>query len=132
MINMQQVIPLLRMFDVQKAREFYCGYLGMSVDWEHTFEPGLPTYMQVSADGLVLHLTEHHGDCCPGSTVFVWMTGIDEFHRRITSRPYPFLRPGIENTFYDARCLEVIDPFGNRLRFHEHLPSPQVNPGTSV
>jgi hypothetical protein len=25
----------------------------------------------VSRDGVVLHLTEHHGDCCPGSTVFV-------------------------------------------------------------
>ena len=77
--------------------------------------------MQVSRDGLVLHLSEHHGDCCPGSTVFVWMTGIEEFHREITTKHYKYLRPGLETTFYDARCVEVIDPFGNRLRFNESL-----------
>jgi hypothetical protein len=70
---------------------------------------------------LVLHLTEHHGDCCPGSTVFVWMTGIDEFHREITGKGYKYLRPGIETTFYYAKCVQVIDPFGNRIRFNEDL-----------
>ena len=40
---------------------------------------GSPAYIQVSRGELFLHLSEHHGDCCPGSTVFVWMTGIDEF-----------------------------------------------------
>jgi hypothetical protein len=63
--------------------------------------------MQVSRDGLVLHLSEHHGDCCPGSTVFVWMTGIEAFHREVTGKNYKYLRPGIETTFYYARCVEV-------------------------
>jgi len=70
---------------------------------------------------LVLHLTEHHGDCSPGSTVFVWMTGIEQFHHEITSKNYAFARPGIETTFYDAKCVEVTDPFGNRIRFNENL-----------
>jgi len=80
-----------------------------------------PAYLQVSRGGLTLHLSEHHGDCCPGSTVFVWMTGIDEFHREITGKNYKYLRPGMEPTFYDAWCVEVIDPFGNRIRFNEDL-----------
>ena len=54
-----------------------------------------------------------------GSTDFVWMTGIEEFHKEITSRNYKYLRPGIETTFYVAKCVEVIDPFGNRIRFNE-------------
>jgi hypothetical protein len=62
----------------------------------------------VSRGGLILHLTEHHGDCCPGSTVFVRMTGIIEFHRQITSMGYKFHRPRIETTFYDSRSIEVI------------------------
>ncbi len=78
--------------------------------------------MQVSRGDLLLHLTGHHGDCCPGSTIFVWMTGIEEFHREITSKGYTHMRPGIETTFYDAKCVEVIDPFGNRIRFNERLP----------
>jgi len=49
------------------------------------------------------------------------MEGIEEFHREITSKGYGFMRPGIEKTFYDARCMQVIDPFGNRIRFNERL-----------
>ena len=33
-------------------------------------------------------------------------------------------RPGIERTFYDSKCVEVIDPFGNRIRFNERIPTP--------
>jgi hypothetical protein len=47
---------------------------------------------------LLSHLTEHHGDCCPGSTMFVWKTGIEEFQGEITSKGFKFHRPGIETT----------------------------------
>jgi uncharacterized glyoxalase superfamily protein PhnB len=116
-----RTIPILRIFDVVKAKEFYVDFLGFTLDWEHHFEENTPAYMQVSRAGLSLHLSEHHGDACPGSTVFVWMTGIDEFHREITNRNYKYLRPGIETAFYGARCMQVIDPFGNRIRFNEDL-----------
>jgi uncharacterized glyoxalase superfamily protein PhnB len=120
-ITFRQTIPLLRIFSVEKAKDFYAGYLGFAVDWEHRFDDAAPVYMQVSRAGLVLHLTEHHGDCCPGSTVFVWMARIDEFHRELTGNGYGYLRPGLETTFYGSRCVEVIDPFGNRIRFNEAL-----------
>jgi uncharacterized glyoxalase superfamily protein PhnB len=120
-VAFQKTIPILRIFDVAKAKEFYAGFLGFSVEWEHHFEENTPGYIQGSRGGLTLHLSEHHGDCCPGSTVFVWMTGIDEFHREITAKGYKYLRPGPETTFYDARCVEVIDPFGNRIRFNADL-----------
>ena len=85
-IAFQKTIPVLRVFDVDKAKEFYVGFLGFAVDWEHHFDQSAPAYLQVSRAGLTLHLSEHHGDCCPGSTVFVWMTGIEEFHREITGK----------------------------------------------
>jgi len=116
-----QTIPILRIFSIEKAREFYVGFLGFTVDWEHRFDPAAPIYMQVSRAGCVLHLSEHHGDCCPGSTVFVRVAGLDEFHREITSKNYGYLRPGVERTFHDSKCMEVIDPFGNRIRFDEAL-----------
>lgn len=52
-----------------EAREFYVNFLGFKVDWEHRFEAGLPLYLQVSREGCTLHLTEHHGDCCPGAAL---------------------------------------------------------------
>jgi catechol 2,3-dioxygenase-like lactoylglutathione lyase family enzyme len=117
-----QTVPILRIFDVEKAREFYVGFLGFAVDWEHRFEDGAPLYMQVSRGGLVIHLSEHHGDACPGSTVFVRLTGLDEYHREITAKRYRSMRPGIEIAPWNAKLMEVIDPFGNRLRFNEDLP----------
>src|SRR6476620_9222184 len=85
-IAVQQTIPLLRIFDVAKAQEFYAGFLGFTIDCEHRFDDAAPVYMQISRAGLVLHLTEHHVDCCPGSTVYVRMTGLDAFHREITAK----------------------------------------------
>ena len=117
-----QTIPILRIFDVDKAREFYVGFLGFTVDWEHRFDERAPLYMQVSRGGLVLHLSEHHGDACPGSTVFVRLTGIDEYHREIMAKGYGYMRPGVEVAPWNAKVMEVIDPFGNRLRFNEDLP----------
>jgi catechol 2,3-dioxygenase-like lactoylglutathione lyase family enzyme len=114
-----QTVPVLRIFSVEKAREFYVGFLGFAVDWEHRFDDAAPVYMQVSRAGCVLHLSEHHGDCCPGSTVFIRVTGLDEYHREISAKGYGFMRPGVEQTFHGSKCMEVIDPFGNRLRLDE-------------
>ena len=112
-----EAIPILRIFDEAKAREFYLGFLGMTVDWEHRFEDATPIYMQVSLGPLKLHLTEHHGDCCPGSTVYVQTTGLADFHREITAKGYKYNRPGIEDAPWGEKIMEVNDPFGNRLRF---------------
>ena len=80
-----KAIPILRIFDEAKAREFYLGFLGFTVDWEHRFEDGLPLYMQISRGDLVLHLSEHHGDCCPGACVYVRTTA----SRASTARSAP-------------------------------------------
>src|SRR5215472_1178490 len=120
--RMLETIPILRIFDVDKAKEFYVSFLGFHVDWEHRFEDKPPIYMQVSRGGLSLHLSEHHSDACPGSTVFVRMEGIEDFHREITAKNYPYLRPGLERAPWHAVVMSVVDPFGNRLRFSEDLP----------
>jgi catechol 2,3-dioxygenase-like lactoylglutathione lyase family enzyme len=105
---------------VEKAKEFYIGWLGFKIDWEHQFAKNTPQYTQVSRGHLVLHLSENHGDACPGSTVCVEMQGIEEFHREILGKDYKYNRPGLEQTPWKTPCFEVIDPFGNRIRFNEH------------
>lgn len=123
-VDFERVIPILRIFSIDKAKEFYVQFLGFTVDWEHRFDEKAPLYMQVSRGNLVFHLTEHYGDCCPGSTAFVIMTGLDEFHREISSKDYQYMRPGVEITPWNAKLMEVIDPFGNRIRFNEYLNPP--------
>ncbi|MBT5860134.1 MAG: VOC family protein, partial [Alphaproteobacteria bacterium] len=89
-------VPILRIFDLPKAKAFYLDFLGFSLDWDHQFADDGPHYLQVSRGGMVLHLSEHHGDGSPGSGVFVRTTNLDEFHTEITAKEYAYLRPGIE------------------------------------
>lgn len=109
--------PILRMFDEAKALEFYVQFLGFTVDWEHRFEPGLPLYMQVSRDGCVLHLSEHHGDACPGAAMRIETDDIEAFHAELIARRYGNARPGLEETPWGSKDVSVTDPFGNRLTF---------------
>ncbi len=111
-----QAVPVFRIFDPDKARSFYLDFLDMSPDWEHRFDEAAPLYMQVSRGALKLHLTEHHGDCCPGSTVYVETGGLSDYRREIAAKGYGFMRPGIEPAPWGDRIMEIIDPFGNRLR----------------
>lgn len=111
-------IPVIRSFDEAKAREFYCGFLGLAVDWEHRFHESAPLYMQLSRGDLVIHLSEHHGDASPGTTCFVRMTGIAAFHAELTAKNYRNNRPGLEKQDWGDE-VTVNDPFGNRIRFCE-------------
>src|SRR5262245_26286722 len=69
-VRFADAIPILRIFSVEKAKEFYLDFLGFKTDCEHRFGDNFPLYTQVSRSGLRLHLSEHHGDASPGSTVF--------------------------------------------------------------
>ena len=121
-IDFAKTIPVLRIFSVEKAQEFYVGYLGFKVDWEHRFEPSFPLYTQVSRGGLLLHLSEHHGDCTPGAKVFVEMKGVRELHAELSAKNYAYLRPGLEKEPWGATTVTVTDPFMNRIVFSESDP----------
>ena len=120
-IHILQTIPILRIFDLEKAKAFYVGFLGFKVDWEHQRGEGAPIYLQISLGELRLHLSEHHGDGCPGAVVFVRVAGLAEYHAVILAKGYRFMRPGLEQTDHGSREIQVIDPFGNRIRFDESL-----------
>lgn len=117
-IVFKQTAPVFRVFDVPKAREFYLGFLGFSVDWEHRFGENLPLYMQVSRAGLILHLSEHHGDASPGATAFVSMSGIDAYQRELAAKDYQYIKPSVAVLEW-GREMRVTDPFSNRIRFSE-------------
>ena len=116
---MNPPIPVLRMFDEEKAREFYLDFLGFTVDWEHRFEDHAPLYMQVSRGACVLHLSEHFGDGSPGACVFMPMTGIDAYHASLLAKAYRHARPGVLEQSWGWREMLIDDPFGNKLRFAE-------------
>ncbi len=118
---MTVVKPILRIFDYGKALEFYIDWLGFQVDWEYKQE-ATPIYLQVSMGSIVLHLSEHHGDCTPGARIFIdEFPNLASYHQALLDKNYKYNKPGIHHPFYDERALEVTvhDPFGNRLTFVE-------------
>src|SRR5687767_2633574 len=109
--------PIFRIFDEAKAREFYLDFLGFHVDWEHRFEPGTPIYLQISKEGCVLQLSEHHGDATPGGAVRIETDDVDAYRRDLLAKQYKYARPGAEDMPWGTRDMSVKDPFGNRLTF---------------
>ncbi len=118
-IGLRSAVPVLRILDEERAKEFYLGYLGFAVEWEHRFEPGMPLYTRLRRDQMVIDLSEHHGDGTPGSVVWVPVDDINALHRELSAKSYTRMRPGIDKDAPGGPTMEVIDPLSNVLRFVE-------------
>lgn len=114
---LKKITPVLRIFDVEKAKEFYIDFLGFTLDWEHRFEAGLPLYMQISKNECALHLTEHYGDCCPGAALRIETADLEAFQQKLVEKHYKHSRPQIQETPWGTKDMTIADPFGNRLTF---------------
>lgn len=112
-------VPILRIFDRDKAVEFYVAYLGFQLDWEHGGHADhSPLYAQVSRGPAVLHLSEHHGDASPGGAALVPVADVTALHATLQRQDYSYANPGIEDEDW-GRVMVVIDPFHNRIVFHQ-------------
>ncbi|WP_349437084.1 glyoxalase superfamily protein [Pararhizobium sp. A13] len=115
-IGIKPPIPIFRIFDVAKAMEFYCGFLGFTLDWEHRFGDNFPLYAQVSREGMILHLSEHAGDASPGAKAFVWIEDAVALQLELAGKDYRYMKPGLEEAPWGLE-VTVIDPFSNRIAF---------------
>ncbi|MGE9295012.1 MAG: glyoxalase superfamily protein [Puniceicoccales bacterium] len=117
---MKTTIPILRSFDEAKAKEFYVDFLGFKVEWEHRFSEGMPLYMELRRGECILHVSEHHGDCSPGSAVRIETPGIDDYLKGLRESGYKNCRPGkAELQPWGLREIVITDPFGNRITLYE-------------
>lgn len=115
-----RIIPILRIFDEAKAKEFYLDFLEFKIDFEHRFQADFPLYMGISKENWVIHLSEHHGDCTPGSAIMLQMDGVEAYQQQLLNKQYKHARPGCEPTEWNTIEMSITDPFGNRLCFYEN------------
>jgi hypothetical protein len=79
-------IPVLRIFSVEAAEQFYDDFLDFTMDFGGpSGEEGTPFYGQVSRAATTLHLSEHRYDPGPGSNG----PGVDERYRRLAAPAQP-------------------------------------------
>ncbi|MGD8219699.1 glyoxalase superfamily protein [Pseudomonas thivervalensis] len=109
--------PILRIFDEAKALAFYVDFLGFTVDWQHRFGDNFPLYLQVSRGDCVLHLSEHHGDCTPGSALRIETDELEVFQQQLLAKQYRYAHPQIQAMPWGSQDMAISDPFGNRLVF---------------
>ena len=115
------VIPILRIFDEARAREFYLDFLGFQIEFEHRFAPDLPLYMGIVRETCRIHLSEHSGDGSPGVTVRIECDEVDDYQRALVAKQSKYCRPGISDTDWGMREMRVKDAFGNTLVFYRRM-----------
>ena len=122
-MKLKGTVPVLRIFDEAKAKAHYVDFLGFKIDWEHRFEDNFPLYLQISRDGCLLHLTEHHGDACPGATVRIEVEGLVDFCSELRAKYYKYFKPGdpVKQPWGEI-SISPADPFGNKITFYETKP----------
>jgi catechol 2,3-dioxygenase-like lactoylglutathione lyase family enzyme len=113
-IKLNPAIPVLRIYDIAKAKEFYIDFLGFTLDWEFQFDDNAPVCFQVSRSGVTLHLSEHYGDGTPGSVVYIRGENIAALAKELNAKGARFARPSPTDT-----APKFTDPFGNVLRFDD-------------
>lgn len=116
---MATAIPIFRIFDYNKMLEYYIDWMGFTIDWENK-PANYPIYMQVSLNGIVIHLSEHSGDCSPGARIHITdFPELKEFHRLLIDKDYKYNKPGLRIHPFEENAwwMDAIDPFGNRLTF---------------
>ncbi|CDQ21329.1 glyoxalase superfamily protein [Halobacillus karajensis] len=118
---MKSPTPILRIFNEEKAKEFYLSFLEFNLDWEHRFGDGMPLYMQISYENCIIHLSEHHGDCSPGAAIRIEVENLTLLHSSLTSKNYRYSHPGIETMPWNTQEVTVEDPFANRIVFFENI-----------
>ncbi|MEO1763136.1 MAG: glyoxalase superfamily protein [Cyanobacteria bacterium J06629_18] len=114
-------VAIFRIFDMEKAIEFYCDYLGYTKAWVHQFGDEMPCYVCVKSGDSEIHLSEHYGDCTPGSAVRINIVGIKEYHTYLLGKKYSFCKPGLKKAPWGHYEITVSDPFANKIIFWEEI-----------
>ncbi len=120
-MNFDQVIPVLRVLDEPKAREFYLDYLGFTVEFEARFQENAPLFMGIHRGNVRLFLSEHHGDGAPGAHICIEMSGLRELHAELKSKKYKYMNPEIIEQEWGTWEMTVYDPFNNHVTFREPI-----------
>jgi hypothetical protein len=85
------------------------------MDIKQSFEENFPLYFQISKDSIVIHLTEHYGDCILGARIRIRVKELEKFHGRL--KEYRYNKPGIEKMEWGTMEMSLLDPIRQSCYF---------------
>ena len=120
-VAFQKTIPILRIFSVEKAKEFYVDYLGFTVAWRAANDGGGENCMLLAgAANLLLSTGSHLGDKPQFTgTLYFHMSGVQEFFERVRHKA-EVVWP-LEAMDYGQKEFGIHDGDGYTLAFAEAL-----------
>lgn len=119
-------IPVLRSFDETRTKAFYCDFLGFEMVFEHRFDPGSPLYMGIRLSDCVLHLSEHYGDGCPGSSLRIPCNDVVAYAATLSVKSATHTHPAMPVARpWGVLEITIHDPSGNGLIFYSPDPAAQ-------
>ena len=124
MPTLQDVVPILRVTNLDASLPFYRDQFGFAVEWIHQFDSKTPRLAMVRRDAVRLFLTEH--PVAPsGAAIYCDVDGVDALATEVQKAgAIPALEPTTQP--WGRRETWFRDPDGNVLRFSEteHPPEP--------
>jgi catechol 2,3-dioxygenase-like lactoylglutathione lyase family enzyme len=114
--NLRRIRPVLRILSYDEAVAYYVDWLGFKIEWEWREAPGKPVIMEISRDGVDIHLVEG-GDRPPTSWVQFALDDMVSLVEELNAK-----RPdsvSFERDFPYIQEISMDDPFGNHLVFQK-------------
>lgn len=116
---MQRIYPSFCVKSYGEAVKYYVDWLGFEIDWEWRVPPA-SVYMQISRDGLALHLSEQQDGMFGGNCV-AHVDDIAALYEEWKAKR-PDWDAEIQKTPWNVLRLDLTDPFGNHIAVQQNLP----------
>ena len=114
---MTTIVPILKVRDIERALDFYCGILGCQEEFRFRLSEHGPFYAGVRYDGHPLHLSTFGGDSVIGAAVYFYVEDVDSLYERFKASGLTKAEMEPTNQDWQQRELYIRDPDGNALRF---------------
>ncbi len=123
-MTVKRMVPIVKVTDIERAVEFYCGTLGFVQDFRYAASAEGPTYVGISLDGNQVHLSTFAGDGITGTATYCYVDDVDTLFGGFLARgmktpgnPASPVEDGPVIQTWGMREFYVRDPDGNSLRF---------------
>ena len=114
--NITRIRPVLHIHSYDEAVAFYVAWLGFRIEWEWREAPGKPVIMEISRDGVDIHLVEG-GDEPPTSWIQLHLEDLGSLVEELNARRSDSVE--FERDFPYVQTVSMDDPFGNHLVFQK-------------